>query len=230
MDDDFNSKMAVFNDVLRERLTTAEIAHRRHFAGLTPDAARKALDAMVERKLLRKIPLHGQTPCYILTFTAATRVKLHRVAAKVPGFPALCRAYALACYSARSGARRLSLPEWRQVFADLHRDGLPAHSYFLEDRDGDARIVLGVVDAGQDVRRVVARVRKAVAKRYALPAFAEAIQNDRFEVAVLTPTEGKKVALERAFARRYNGHTPVRVEVVPELEPLVLRKLDRRAR
>ena len=90
--------------------------------------------------------------------------------------------------------------------------------------------MLGVVDAGHDVRRVVARVRNAVAKRYSLPAFAEAIQNDRFEVVVLTPTEGKKIALEKAFALRDSGRTPVRVEVVPELEPLVLRKLDRRAR
>ena len=201
MNDDFNRKFAAFNDVTRERLTTVDIVHRRHFSGLSPDAARKALDSMVEQKLLRKIPLHGQVPCYILTFTAATKVKLHRVAAKVPGFLALCRAYALACYSARSGARRFSLSEWRQVFADLHRDGLPAHSFFLENRDGDTRIVLGVVDAGQDVRRLSPGSGRRSRSGMPLPAFAEAIQNDRFEVVVLTPTEG-----EKGCARE--GHRP----------------------
>jgi hypothetical protein len=222
--------IAILSDVVRERLTTVDVVHARYFGASTPDAARKVLDRLVADEWLRRIPLHGQTPCYILTFAATYRLRIHRVAAKVPGLPALCRAYALVCFAVRTGARRVPYPEWVGLFPELHRPGLPANSYFLEDSSDGPRVLLVHVDAGQDVRRAVARVRRLVSRRYAIPAFAELIQSGRFELVVLTPTGGKKRALEKAIERRYRGLTPVRVVIIPELEPLVARKLDRRGR
>jgi hypothetical protein len=222
--------VAILSDVVRERLTTVDIVHTRYFGGATPDAARKVLDRLVADEWLRRIPLHGQVPCYILTFAATYRLRIHRVAAKVPGLPALCRAYALVRFAVRTGAKRVPHAEWVGLFPELHRSGLPANSYFLEDAPGGPRVLLLHVDAGQDVRRAIARVRRMISRRYAIPAFAELIQSGRFEVVVLTPTEGKKRVLEKAIERRYRGLTRVRVVVIPELEPLVARKLDRRGR
>src|SRR4051812_14743676 len=103
--------MALIEDVLRYRLTTVELARRRHFQDVGPDAARKALDRLVEEKWLRKIPLHGSVRAYILSFIATQRLEIHRVAAKVPGLAALSRAYGLACYAAATGVQKFTPQE-----------------------------------------------------------------------------------------------------------------------
>lgn len=220
--------LAIIADVVRERLTTLDVVRERHFRDASLDAARKVLDRLVEDRWLRRIPLHGKTRCYILSFVATYRLKLHRVKAKVPGLSALCRAYGLVCYAQLSKSRRLTHSEWAENFPELHHADVPANSYFLEDGVDGPRIVFAHVDTGQDARDAVARVRKVVTRRYALPAFAELIQAGRFEVVVLTPTDGKKRAIEAVLEKRYRGLTPVRVVVIPELEPVVGRKLDKR--
>lgn len=220
--------MALVGDVLRYRLTTVELARRRHFAEVEADATRKALDRLVEEKWLRKIPLHGSTRAYILSFVATQRLGIHRVAAKVPGLAALSRAYGLACYAASAGVEKFTPHEWREEFPELHRDGLPSASYFLREEDGEPTIVYVHVDIGQDVRRIVPKLRRAVRIRYALPAFAELIQERRFALTVVCPSEGKKIALGKAIEKHFDGITPVQIEVVEELQPLLARRLGER--
>lgn len=218
----------LIGDVLRYRLTTVELARRRHFAELGADAARKALDRLVEEKWLRKIPLHGSVRAYILSFVATQRLEIHRVAAKVPGLAALSRAYGLACYAASSDVEKFTAQEWREEFPELHRDGLPSASYFLREEDGEPIVVYVHVDIGQDVRRIVPKLRRAVRARYDLPAFAELIQERRFALTVVCPSEGKKLALGKAVEKHFEGITPVRIEVVEELQPLLARRLSGR--
>jgi hypothetical protein len=105
---------------------------------------------------------------------------------------------------------------------------VPASSYFLRDEDGEPTVVYVHVDIGQDVRRIVPKLRKAVRSRYSLPAFAELIQEKRFSLTVVCPSEGKKIALEKAVARHFDGITTVRIEVIDELQPLLARRLGER--
>lgn len=75
----------------------------------------------------------------------------------MPGLAALSRAYGLACCAARAGVEKFTAREWRDEFPELHRDGLPAASCFLESEDGEPTVVYVYVhvDTGQDVRRIV---------------------------------------------------------------------------
>lgn len=221
--------LALVGAVLRYRLTTAELARRKHFPDGSPDAARKALDRLAEERWLRKIPLHGSTRAYILSFVATQRLGIHRVAAKVPGLAALTRAYGLACYAAHAGVEKFTPREWREEFPELHRDGLPAASYFLESENGEPTVVYVHVDTGQDVRRIVPKLRRVVRSRYPLPEFSQLIQERRFTLAVVCPSDGKKLALEKAIAKRFDGATPVRVVAIEELQPLLARRLGERA-
>jgi hypothetical protein len=222
--------LAILDDVLRYRLTTVELARARHFGDASDDAARKALDKLAAEKWLRKIPLHGATRAYILAFIATQRLGIHRVAAKVPGLGALTRAYGLACYAARAGVEKLTPSEWREQFPELHRDGPPAGCYFLESERGEPKVVHVHVDTGPNVRRIVPKIRRVVRARYALPLFAELIQERRFEIAIACPSEGKKLALEKALAKGFDGITPIRLVVIEELQPLLARRLGERGR
>lgn len=72
-------------------------------------------------------------------------------------------------------------------------------------------------------------LRRVVRSRYALPDFSELIQEKRFTLAVVCPSDGKKLALEKANAKRFDGPTPVRVVAIEELQPLLARRLGERA-
>jgi hypothetical protein len=46
---------------------------------------------------------------------------------------------------------------------------------------------------------------------------------------VVCPSEGKKLALGKAVERHFDGITPVRIEVIEELQPLLARRLGERS-
>lgn len=210
--------VAIIADVVRDRVTAAEIVRRRHFPDAGPDAARKVLERLVAGRWLRKIPLYRKTPGYILAYPAAHRLGLHRVAARPPARAALCRAYGLAWYCLEVGVRRFSPAEWRAQFPELHRPGLPAAGYHLEATAQGPGVVYVHVDTAQDVRRLLKKIRRAVARRFELPAFQDLVRAGRFAVAIATPSDGKRQTIEDVFGRKFRAAVPVRVVVVPELE------------
>ncbi len=209
--------------VLRYGLVTVDAVHRRVCPETTPDNAARLLDALVEGNWLRRYAATAEVPYYLLSSAAAFRLNLHRRVAVPPGYHALVRNYGMLAGCVKLGIDKFTAAEWRQQFAELCPSGARQNGYYLDHSD-PARPVIGWlhVDAGQDRFRLVGKLKNEVRLRYDRGAFEHYVRAGRFLLTVITPSEGKREDLLRAFRDRFRGPTRFRVEVVESLQPLLI--------
>lgn len=65
-------------------------------------------------------------------------------------------------------------------------------------------------------------MRSRIASRYKNEEFAELIQQGKFVIAIVTPTEEKNLEVLQELAGRDPSKVTIRVETVPELLPLLI--------
>lgn len=209
--------------VLRYGLITVAAAHRRVCPDTTVDNAARLLDALVECGWLRRHTAGTAANYYLLSSAAAFRLNRHRRVAVPPGYHALVRNYGMLAGCVKLGVDKFTAAEWRQQFAELCPPGARQNGYYLDHSD-PARPVIGWlhVDSGQDRFRLIGKLKSEIRHRYDRGAFEQCVRAGRFLLTVLTPSEGKREDLLRAFRDRLRGPTRFRVEVVEELQPLLI--------
>lgn len=124
---------------------------------------------------------------------------------------------AILYFAARSGVRKLTTREFRELFPDLWSPQTNSSAYFIDPRDVQLRLGCLLVDRDNDLRRLLDKYRRLVARRYRTPNFLGLIRAGRFCVTILTPSAGKRQDILAALAARRRGPVTARVEVVPEL-------------
>jgi hypothetical protein len=210
--------------VARYRLATDELFRRAAFPEVqSADSVRKVSRRLVKRSYLREYLLGPNEPYYILAPRGARALGIKPKAPRPFTEQSLPGALAVAWYCVRTGVSRFTAEEFITHFPDLTRRELRSSGYFVEATQSLSRLGLFVTDRGTTPRRMLSKVRKVIQKRYAMRAFAALIQAGRFTIIILTGHERKQKEFEAAIERRHRGPAQVRVEVVPELGPLLTR-------
>ena len=221
----------VLDHVARYRMGVIEALLRLpSCAGLSPKGMRRTLRRLADaEKLLASAPLFGNKRYFYLTTKgeAALGIEPAGQGSERRAGPlsevAKVRAYALVsfCCLADRPRQRLTAAEFKQHFAAYHRPGLPM-SYYADYEAGTFGFAR--VDAGGQGRweRLVGRVRDDAERHRAIPAFRAGIDQGRFELAVITPSERKAERLREVLGEiaRATG-TSIIVHAVPDLIHLV---------
>lgn len=208
---------------VRYWLVTADAFRRLRRPDLSDDAARKLLARGAERGWLVRHPLRGQESYFVPGPPALAALGLRRPA-KALGHQALLEHYAVLLAAARRGRHVFTEDEFRAHFPDLCEPGLSAKNLFVDEATDPPRLGWFVVDHDKLSARLVGKVGRRIGRLFAAdrPLLRRLVLDGHFSVRVLTATEGKRAALEAAFARRRLGGVPVAVEAHPELEDLFL--------
>lgn len=189
------------------------------------DALRMLLSRLVTAGWLSKYPVGNREQYYTLgprayRNLATVGTRPHR---KWQGFgqEGLIQHLAIGFLCARRGMLRLRAEEFVQYFPGHNRPGLPAQNYLLRTDGTDETLYWAIVDHATSPNRFPSKIGRAVASRFALPAFQERILAGGFAVAVLTGTEAKARRIEAAIAEDRSPHAEAGVIVVPDIESLL---------
>ena len=216
---DLKRDRAVLEHVAQFRLTTLRVVGRLFFPGRTPSAAKKVLNRLERRRLLRSFRMTQQgVKCYQLTSAGTYRLGVSDKLARPLRTQALAKRVAVVCFVNARGPkpfRLLTAAEAEAAFPGT-AEGFPDALYYLDDSSAPARLALLRPDYGStDARRVVRQCQTEIGERFARPAFRKLIQARLLQVTVLTSTAEKAERLRALLAEE--GGFPSRVEFVPEL-------------
>lgn len=214
--------------LLRYGLTTTPALRALVF----PELSEKAIERLTERLAITEWLTRRRLPGGGRYFTLGVRAaKEHDTRPVGPyGYQALVNRIGVLHFCAKLGVAIFSPSEFRERFPELSKPGhTPSHHYV--DRDGDvARLGFIHVDHGRTTERLVTKMRSRIASRYRDDDFAELIQQDRFLIAIVTPTEEKTKSVLEELAERDPSTVRFRVETVPELLALLVDGPPRRRR
>jgi hypothetical protein len=208
--------------IQRFRLSTNEVLQRLFFPGMSLNAVRKVTARLVQAGWLLDYPLYERRKYYVLSRRAVRRLDEHRRASESLGYQALVNAYGVLSFCAAQGVNKFTSREFRKLFPDLWHKSLPSSSYYIDVIDNTAHLGYILVDQGAKASKFVAKVRRVIRARYAIPSFFRLIQSGRFLIAIVTASSQKKADIEDVLRRRARGSVRFRVEVITELMPLLL--------
>lgn len=213
----------IFEHVLRYRLTTREVLHRLYFAECEPNAVTKVTSRLCRHGLLNvhRFDAAGARSYYLLGPEGARLLGASRKRIEPLGVQALPIEYGTLLFcTAAEGRERLTRRELQEHHPEYLVPGLDASRYYL-DRDGETTRLASIrVDCGGGVDHVVRKCRGDLGERQRHDPFARLIERGQFLIAVVTARAEKAEAI-RAALRRHHWPIRFRVEVVPELAPLI---------
>jgi hypothetical protein len=219
---------AIIQHVERYGITTPEAAQAAEVKGMTTvPIARQRLSALVKRGELASRPLAANSTCYLLS--PAARKRLGHPVTERSGRPLSPRAIAerfafLAFCCLREKPRtKLTAAEIKTRFTDLYRPGADSH-YYVATEDDHPRLGFLRVDFGNHGRwdRIVAKVSDDLRKLFSIPLIRALLEQQAFEVTIVTSLPAKARRVEAAMAdRRDVFPVPVFGVPVPELINLI---------
>ncbi len=220
----------IIEHVARYRLSTPPVLYALFFRDdqCQENAVTKATSRLVERDFLRRHPLYQSYAYYTLGKRGAKTANLNAKRIGGPlGSQALHRELGMLHFCARRPAQRTKLTV-REInakvdgYPELRHRGLKNDSYYIETNEtGAQRLGLVWVDGGGPVDYILRKIQhEMIAPRMALPGLHERIEQDRFVLAIVTYLEDKQQQLLAAI-KTLRTHVQFRVEVVPELLPLL---------
>ena len=212
----------IIDHVARYRVTTLALLSL-FFPKENWDALRMLLGRLDSAGWLRKFPLGGREHFYILGPRAIRNITLpgNRPHRKAQGFsqPGLIQHLAIGYLCARNGLLRLRPDEFAEFCPDHTRPGLPSQNYLIRADGSDPVLYWAIVDHATAAKEFPRKVGKAVATRFALPAFRDRMLSGCFAVAVITGNEHKARQIEDALAE---SSANAGVLVIPEINSLLL--------
>lgn len=210
--------MAVLNDLAHNRVATLDVVHRRHCPGRTVSAAKKVLNRLERRGLIRSFAytLTG-AKLWMLTSAGCYRLGVSDKLSRPLKTQGLARRLAL-CVFLYGGARPLRVLTPAELDAAAPGGSAldPQAVYYLDEAAGTRRIALVVIDYGAlDARRVARKCAREVRDRFEHPGFRPLVFARLFQVTVLTSTAEKAQRVRTLLAE--GGRFSFRVEFVREL-------------
>jgi hypothetical protein len=218
----------IFEHVMRYRMTTREVLHRRFFSDSELNAVTKVTSRLADHGFLNRYELYPNRSYFTLGAKSASFLGIS--ARKTRDLGPMAKAVEFGvlsfCCLTEEIRERLTVSELTQRHPDLLLSGVDNSHYYL-DRDGDiTRLAYLRVDLGGSVEHILRKCRSDLAARMAHPAFDRLVHNDRFLIALVTGREEKAVRLREATAGLNNWPLRFRVEAVPELVELVTHLYD----
>lgn len=208
--------------VSRYRLATDAIFRKCYFPDVQDHGpVRKVAGRLVARKYLREFSFGNRVSYYVLGPRGCRALDLKAREPRPFTEQSLPAALAIAYFCAARALNRLTASEFHRGYPELCRPGLRSSAYFMEDTPRGLFVGFVLIDRATPPRRMMNKIRRAIAQRYKLKKFAELMQARRFFIVVLTGFPAKKKELEEAIADKHRGPVAVRVEVVPELGALL---------
>src|SRR5215210_2324181 len=221
----------IIEHVRRYRLTTIQVLKHVLFseaADLTPVV--KVVGRLKLGGWLREARLYDRHKYYLLTSRAARHLGEDEGISKPFKHQGLTNAYGVLWFCAKLGVNRFTYREFVEQFPTLHERGLQSSTYYIDTSQGRKRLGYIHVDGGNGADRVLSRVNRIVARRYLVNDFRKLIQEGGFVVAVATPSQGKKLAIEEALRQGPTPEVRYRVVAVEELAPVLMNIQPRPAR
>ncbi len=218
----------IFEHVMRYRMTTREVLHRRFCADSELNAVTKITSRLADHGFLNRYELYPNRSYFTLGSKSASFMGVSARKTRDLGPLAKAVEFGILSYCCLSEhfRERLTVSELAQRHPDLLLSGVDNSHYYL-DRDGDVtRLAYLRVDLGGSVEHMLRKCRADLAARMAHPAFDQLIHNDRFMIALVTGREEKAVRLREATSNLANWPVRFRVEAVPELVELVSHLYD----
>ena len=198
---------AILDHLARYRLTTIEALHRLFWEPTTTaNAVSQVLARLAAGGYVQRIEesLSGSQNYYLLTAEAAREYGEDEDFARPPGTTSLIHHYLMLEFCCLGDARRehITAQEIRTGFPNLNGRGIARNAYF-HTFDEPPRLGWLEVDCGNHAETRAKKCRKQFAKRYEAQElrFRELADEGRFGIVLVTTSEGKKRALERALAK-----------------------------
>jgi hypothetical protein len=214
--------------VLRYRITTIEALHKLFFdAGTTANAVSQVILRLCNGGYLQRsqAPLIGSQNFYQLTPSCARDQGEDEQFARPPGGTSLIFHYLMLEHCCLGEVRRehITAREIRESFPSLNGRGMARHGYF-HTLDDPPRLGWLEADCGNKAETRAKKCLKQFEKRYKAEGlrFREFADQGRFYVALITPSEGKKLAFQRVLKKL--PHFPIELVVSPRLGELLGRR------
>ena len=210
----------ILEHIRRFRMTTPEVLHRLFFSENKLDAVTSTIRRLRKADYLASADLEPPRRCYYhLTSRAVRLMGLPASLGRSLGEQALPTRYAILLFCCTHDKERhlLRVDEFQQEFPDCQSKNIPKEPYYFDDDDGATRLAFIMVDLGADAGRIVRKCRKAIGERRKVTGFRSLIQDDAFQLTVLTGRQTKKQAIEAAKKRSEKFTGRLRVEVIEEL-------------
>lgn len=206
----------------RYRAVTVRMIWNRHFPNTSPDNAARVVRRLVRRKLLEKVVCGAE-----LSYIVPKRLGLS-IAGLEPRTPrpfseqSLPVVLAIASYCVTNGLDRFTNSEFCDLYPELNQPGLRSSNYVLVDSSSGPKLQLLVVDRGGTPRRIKGRVRRMIAQRKGLPAFASLMDAGRLEIKVLVGTREQQTRINDYIQRHSFGSVAVTTSLVLELGNILM--------
>lgn len=218
----------IFEHVMRYRMTTREVLHRRFFADSEVNAVTKVTSRLTDHGFLNRYELFPNRSYFTLAPKSASFLGISPRKTRDLGPMAKAVEFGVLsfCCLTDQFRERLTVSELAQRHPDLLLSGVDNSHYYL-DRDGDiTRLAYMRVDLGGSIDHILRKCRSDLAARMSHPAFSALIHNDRFAIALVTAREVKAHRLRDATTSLNDWPVKFRIETVPELVELVTHLYD----
>lgn len=221
----------ILEHVRRYHLTTAEVLHHLFFPNVTRNAVTKVTTRLVREGRLQRAGYPGpnleRRTYFVLTPRQAAKLGEDRCIGKPFQHQGLVNALGVLLFCTKHGFPSFTRREFDEKFPDLVIPGVRAGNFYLdEDRTGEqpvGRLGFILVDYGSSLRAIERKVTKIITRCYSLPGFTRVVEEDRFVLAVVAPTATKAEAIAARIRDLRIHRVRFRVEVVPDLAPLLMR-------
>ncbi|MEM6484201.1 MAG: hypothetical protein AAF662_04370 [Pseudomonadota bacterium] len=214
----------VFSHIARYGLTVAEaVARLPGFTTASLAAATNRLNALTRAGFLRRGRLYAGRSYYQLSLKSAKLVGARPETARPISTQVKIRDFGILLFCSLGDIeyRKLTPGEFREGFPQLHRQGQKI-SYYIAERDGKVRLGLIRVDHGGSGAwdRLIDKCRQDVRSRCDQPGYRAFVDEDAFEITVVTAVEHKADRILQAV-RENPVPVPLHVFVAPDLFPLI---------
>lgn len=220
---------AIVECLMRYSVGTTSTFMAGPLAGLSDKAAERAISRLLADGSIESHPLKGPMRYYTLSAETARKRGIHDgrgSGTQAMGFQGLCQNYAMtaSCLFSSPQKQRLTRDEFASRFPMICENARSIKHfrtrYFLDVSDranGVVRLGLFVADLGQNLRRLVRKVRREVERRRTT-SFGPLIAERLFAPCVLTAFPKKAEQIQAALK---DETFPVRVEVVAGLSDIL---------
>lgn len=215
--------LEILQHVALHGLTTRAFLQQLFFAGATDSAVAKVVQRHVQNKWLRECKMGNGFSYIVLGRKSAAFVSGGDFAPRRFTEQSFPLAYGYLAFCTAHSLRRLASRDFSGDYPELCRPGMQTGKYFIDSRREPFRLATVILDRGNPPRNILRKLDRAARKRYAIPAFADLIQNGLFSITILTAWPLKQEYLQDAVRQSFRSMVVVDVATVPELQPFYRR-------
>ena len=197
--------------VERYRISTVDAVHQLFYAGKSREAAKKALNRMVEAEQLSSVPIGKRTFYQIHSTAPLTSQPLWERFAVLTF-----------CVMRQPAHKRLTPHEFSGLFPEFQNaPGIsPAHQHYFLPLVGTPRLGRALVDSDAEADRVARKCRETLREASNTPGLVQLLDARLFVMAVLFAEQAKADTVA-SLLREQNLGALFQFHVIPELNDLI---------